>query len=649
MATVAPSSDTTKAADLLQNLSLDSEPKTIQVPEPAKKSGHDPANGVAKPLNPNASFIPNGHPSTAYYYGGYDRQGDWNNYPRYMNFNGGMTQGVLGDNCSYVYHQGYGYTPYGAPVQHDDKLYGLQQYQYPCSYYQSPASVDGSFAANKISVQQGKISTAVSAEHIPSSAVVNKESTIGVVHGDSTNNNGLKDFLSSSQHSSLNSNDSYQRDGFPVYAPLSGYQDPRVGSHGSQPALPLNPLLFFDKQSNHGANIGLSSPAVSGKDFSSQRNTRIPQSLPQSMNLHSSIHSTGLEPFFGFINGMYPSNTIYSQYGNACRASSHFGPVPYGFRTGSVNNKHKTTGDSSVDHVKKKVDSLGELNKGPRAGNGSDDKSLKGLGPVTLLLKGQNLPIKSDNKVPPVPNKEQYNGEDFSENYSDAIFFVIKSYSEDDIHKSIKYNVWASTLHGNKKLDAAYQEAKEKPGDCPVFLLFSVNTSGQFVGLAEMLSPVDFGRTVEYWQQDRWSGCFSVKWHIIKDIPNSMLRHITLENNENKPITNSRDTQEVKLEKGIQTLKIFKEHSSKTCILDDFGFYEAREKLIQERKSKEQHFSKQVSKSNDLTTNGTVILPKSHDGTMMNEATTTDAAGEREKLVEVNGSTPASEDCSKCC
>ncbi|KAE8733423.1 Detected protein of confused Function [Hibiscus syriacus] len=140
---------------------------------------------------------------------------------------------------------------------------------------------------------------------------------------------------------------------------------------------------------------------------------------------------------------------------------------------------------------------------------------------------------------------EQYNKEDFPEHYSDAKFFVIKSYSEDDVHKSIKYNVWASTTTGNKKLDAAFHEAKEKPNSCPVFLLFSVNTSGQFVGVAEMMGPVDFNRTIEYWQQDKWTGCFPVKWHIIKDVPNTSLRHITLGNNENKPVTNSRDTQEI--------------------------------------------------------------------------------------------------------
>lgn len=154
---------------------------------------------------------------------------------------------------------------------------------------------------------------------------------------------------------------------------------------------------------------------------------------------------------------------------------------------------------------------------------------------------------------------------------------------------------------------------------------FQVNTSGQFVGLAEMVGPVDFNKNVEYWQQDKWNGCFPVKWHIVKDVPNSLLKHITLDNNENKPVTNSRDTQEVillekmfcfvlcslffcgcflsqilcgsvqvKMEPGLRLIKIFKEHSSKTCILDDFGFYETRQKTIQEKKAKQQQFQKQV-------------------------------------------------------
>ena len=76
-------------------------------------------------------------------------------------------------------------------------------------------------------------------------------------------------------------------------------------------------------------------------------------------------------------------------------------------------------------------------------------------------------------------------------------------------------------------------------------LIFQVNTSGQFVGLAEMVGRVDFNKTVEYWQQDKWTVCFPVKWHIVKDIPSSLLKDIIPEYNENKSVTNSRDTQEV--------------------------------------------------------------------------------------------------------
>ena len=76
-----------------------------------------------------------------------------------------------------------------------------------------------------------------------------------------------------------------------------------------------------------------------------------------------------------------------------------------------------------------------------------------------------------------------------------------------------------------------------------------VNASGQFCGVAEMVGPVDFEKDAEYWQQDRWNGQFPVQWHIVKDVPNSRFRHILLENNDNKPATHSRDSQEVNLKK----------------------------------------------------------------------------------------------------
>ncbi|KAJ6689866.1 hypothetical protein OIU85_006188 [Salix viminalis] len=208
-----------------------------------------------------------------------------------------------------------------------------------------------------------------------------------------------------------------------------------------------------------------------------------------------------------------------------------------------------------------------------------------------LAVKAHTTKLRNDNgQGNIIIQADQHNKDDFPTDYADAKFFVIKSYSEDDVHKSIKYNVWSSTPHGNKKLHSAYEDARKldlgRPRGCPIFLFFSVNASGQFCGVAEMVGPVDFNRDMDFWQQDKWSGSFLVKWHIIKDIPNSSFRHIILENNENKPVTNSRDTQEIMYKQGLEMLKMFKNLPLKTSILDDFVYYENRQKIMQEEKAR---------------------------------------------------------------
>ncbi|KAG1338837.1 YTH domain-containing protein ECT4 [Cocos nucifera] len=236
------------------------------------------------------------------------------------------------------------------------------------------------------------------------------------------------------------------------------------------------------------------------------------------------------------------------------------------------------------------------------ANNGSGSPNIlveQNRGPRTNRLKGQWMSAGSDGAELSKAsarivegnitiNADQYNGDDFPVDYSIAKFFVIKSYSEDDVHKSIKYNVWSSTPNGNKRLDGAYEDAQRisvgKPRKCPVFLFFSVNASGQFCGVAEMIGPVDFKKDMDFWQQDKWTGSFLVKWHIIKDVPNASLRHIILENNENKPVTNSRDTQEIPYNSGMNMLNIFKSSPLRTSILDDFMFYEERQKVMLEEK-----------------------------------------------------------------
>ncbi|KAF3526351.1 hypothetical protein F2Q69_00046320 [Brassica cretica] len=112
-----------------------------------------------------------------------------------------------------------------------------------------------------------------------------------------------------------------------------------------------------------------------------------------------------------------------------------------------------------------------------------------------------------------------YNKEDLRIDYTNAKFFVIKSYSEDDVHKSIKYNVWSSTLHGNKKLQSAYEDAQriatEKSCECPIFLFFSIM-----------------------------------------------------------------------MKQGLEVLKIFKGHAERTSLLDDFAYYENRQRVMHDERNR---------------------------------------------------------------
>uniref|UniRef100_A0A7N0ZYF1 YTH domain-containing family protein n=1 Tax=Kalanchoe fedtschenkoi TaxID=63787 RepID=A0A7N0ZYF1_KALFE len=336
--------------------------------------------------------------------------------------------------------------------------------------------------------------------------------------------------------------------------------------------------------------------------------------------------------------GFRPGSNSY-QRGNICSAYNQGST----YRTGSFSGSGATSQrwlahDNSRQHIRipssicgcnGSLDFVGEQNRGPRAS--------KSKVQVTTDQSSSTGNIKSSTPAPKVVHNEPYNQPDFVTDYEAAKFFIIKSYSEDNVHKSIKYGVWASTPNGNRKLDAAYREAKERQGTCPVFLLFSVNASAQICGMAEMTGPVDFEKSVDYWQQDKWSGQFPVKWHAIKDVPNSQFRHIVLENNDNKPVTNSRDTQEVELDQGIEILKIFKNYETEMSILDDFDFYEEREKVMNERKARQQATMATFGVAGETDIRNPVIIPTG----LINQMTTSFAQVVR--LDESNKGAPSTE------
>ncbi|CAH8370071.1 unnamed protein product [Eruca vesicaria subsp. sativa] len=585
MATVA-SSPADQSADMLQNLSLDSQAKAAsEIPEPKKSDvyqygGVDLNSQVPSPLlpsdavDPSVCYVPNAY-QQHYYYGGYG-SGDWSEYTGYQTPEG------VDMNSGYGY-AAYPYSPATSPgpqIGGDGQLYGAQQYQYPTFFPTGP------IASNIATPTQGDLTAnkAGGLKTLPAESK-NVASAAGMAKG----SNGSAAVKPNNQTAFNNTSSYLYGNGAYAGGYDAGYQDARFN---------------YD-----GYNGTVTGSGVASSYSKADRNQNY-RSNSNYTAVHHAASMAGYGTTHGVYNRMYPSK-LYGNYGSSGRSGMGYGSSGYDSRTNgrgwvsTTDNKYRGWGRGNGNFYgnENNGDGLNELNRGPRAkgtnnqkGNSEDSLGVKeqtGESNVTEAVETENTCI--------VPDREQYNKEDFPVDYADAMFFIIKSYSEDDVHKSIKYNVWASTPNGNKKLAAAYEEAQQKPGGCPIFLLFSVNASGQFVGLAEMTGPVDFDTNVEYWQQDKWTGSFPLKWHIVKDVPNSLLKHITLENNENKPVTNSRDTQEVKLEQGLKIVKIFKEHTSKTCILDDFSFYEVRQKTILEKKAKHQQAQKQVSEEKTTT------------------------------------------------
>lgn len=92
-----------------------------------------------------------------------------------------------------------------------------------------------------------------------------------------------------------------------------------------------------------------------------------------------------------------------------------------------------------------------------------------------------------------------------------AIFFVIKSTNDDDIHKAIKYGLWTSSQKNNEILSKTWQEAQKNSQD--IYLFYSVVKSGQFCGVAKMSSDFDAGQSLDHWWEElKWFGSFRIKW-----------------------------------------------------------------------------------------------------------------------------------------
>ncbi|KAL3625659.1 hypothetical protein CASFOL_030513 [Castilleja foliolosa] len=382
---------------------------------------------------------------------------------------------------------------------------------------------------------------------------------------------------------------SYGSDAFPCYSYDSTYSG-NLSTGSTARSGSTKPVMG---PSGSGKSNGYNNPktnsSFSSRTASSLLNSKAQQqsfnfSKPVYQNQHtkplnklgSNYQTTGLMKGY-----QSPSKFTYTnQYSGYY---SQYSPVNYQSNTrASYNNNYRYKSREMLGR-NPDFEALTELTCGPRS------DSSRNTSPKRAATEAERAGLSIDT--------DSFNSKEFQIEYDNAKFYVIKSYSEDDVHKCIKYDVWSSTPNGNRKLDAAYREAVAKASEMGGEKKCPVNGSGQFVGVAEMIGQVDFNKDMDFWQLDKWNGYFPLKWHIIKDVPNTLLRHIILENNENKPVTYSRDTQEIGLKQGLEMLGIFKNYSERTSVLDDFNFYENREKSFKAKKNAKSASQIDVSKN----------------------------------------------------
>ncbi|KAI9880440.1 MAG: hypothetical protein M1830_003082 [Pleopsidium flavum] len=135
--------------------------------------------------------------------------------------------------------------------------------------------------------------------------------------------------------------------------------------------------------------------------------------------------------------------------------------------------------------------------------------------------------------------------------------FGIKSTNEANVRASIRNGVWSSTGMGNNTLQRAWNLRKHNGQK--IILIFSVNGSQKYCGMAEMSGPVNPDARPTIWVDGQFRGyepvkvqrpmmwliadrrAFQVRWIVCKDVSFALFQNMRNSQNNNLPVTTLRD------------------------------------------------------------------------------------------------------------
>ena len=173
----------------------------------------------------------------------------------------------------------------------------------------------------------------------------------------------------------------------------------------------------------------------------------------------------------------------------------------------------------------------------------------------------------------------QYNKIDIT---NGSTYYIIKSFNIENIHKAIKYGVWSTTYSCNNTFDKAYTEAKSRGAE--VYLFFSTNSTFAFQGLARLNSKFQ-SKSFNFWKgSDKYKafqGSFEIEWVVIKDVPNSTLDKVCI---NNIPFSKMRNGVEINETDALLSIKLIEAfYYCSSLVLSDFMRLDIEEKGFDKR------------------------------------------------------------------
>lgn len=188
-------------------------------------------------------------------------------------------------------------------------------------------------------------------------------------------------------------------------------------------------------------------------------------------------------------------------------------------------------------------DNKSEASSGPSSNSTSGSNSNSRKGSATSSPRESPQPLSSHQRSP-------FEGGTTPGSPSASCYFIMKASNNKILVTSEEKGLWATATSNEKKISKAFKENKT------VYLIFSIQGSNYFQGIARVAGPVTSEKVKEF-HAPGLGGTFPVQWIRRTNISFQQCQHLVNSWNENKKVIASRDGQEIEPSVGEQLLRLW--------------------------------------------------------------------------------------------